>query len=115
MNFNINLGGNGGFGMNSFQQIQPVFKQISVGQGINQQEYNSIITACKQAYMNRITPFSTYAGRSIKQYLGGEWLVVCSNVNNNNFDFSLTSVTGGDFIAFSLDSTLFQVCRLKNF
>ena len=51
-------------------------------------------------------------GDGIKQMLGGDWLVFISNVGYENFDFSMTRVKGGDFIAFSLDNKKFQVCRI---
>ena len=51
-------------------------------------------------------------GDGIKQMLGGDWLVFISNVGYENFDFSMTRVKGGDYIAFSLDNKKFQVCRI---
>ena len=44
------------------------------------------------------------AAEGIKQMLGGDWLVFISNVGYENFDFSMTRVKGGDFMAFSLDN-----------
>jgi len=116
MNYNNNNMNNNNMNMNNnmYQQQQPVFNQVAVGKGINTFEYNSIIQACSTAYMNKQTPYSTHSARGIKKALQGEWVVVHSNVNNKNFDFSLTQVTGGDFMSFSLDSDLFQICRLKN-
>ncbi len=111
MNINIGMGGNM-MGQNMMQQ-QPVFAQVAVGQGINQMEYQSIVNSCTQSYSYKQNPLSTSAGKYIKGALGGDWLVICSNAQNKNFDFSLTSVSGGDFMSFTLDQTLFQVCRLK--
>ena len=53
------------------------------------------------------------AGESIKQSLGGDWLVFISTVGYENFDFSMTKVKGSDFMAFSFDNKKFQVCRIK--
>jgi hypothetical protein len=100
----------GGFG-----GPQPVYKQITVGQGIDMNEFNRIVDCCKNAYMQlRGAPQTAkMAAEGIKQMLGGDWLVFISVVGYENFDFSLTKVKGGDFMAFSLDNKKFQVCRIK--
>ena len=133
MNFNLGFGGMGinqiginqmGMGMNQNMGMriglqsmgminQPIFQQVSVGIGINQTEYNTIVTACKEAYMLRQTPMSQVAAQLIKKYLGGEWFVIISSTMRKTYDFTVTSVEGGDFMAFSLDSTLFQVVKTK--
>jgi hypothetical protein len=92
---------------------QPQFKQYAVGSGIDQNEFNTITKACSQAYINKMNPLSSNCSTLIKQAMGGEWFVCCSPLGNKNFDFSISSVTGGDFLSFSLDNVLFEVCRLK--
>ena len=94
---------------------QPVYKQISVGQGIDSNEYSRIVDCCKGAYiqMRGAPQTAQHAAEGIRQMLGGDWLVFISNVGYENFDFSLTRVKGGDFMAFSLDNKKFQVCRIK--
>ena len=92
---------------------QPVYKQISVGQGIDMNEYNQIVECCKQAYMSRATPLSEHCTNAIKQRLGGDWFVFQCEMGNTDFDFHLTKVKGGDFMTFSLDNKKFEVCRLK--
>ena len=94
---------------------QPAYKQITVGQGIDMNEYNRIVDCCKNAFMQlRGAPQTAkMAAEGIKQMLGGDWLVFISVVGYENFDFSLTRVKGGDFMAFSLDNKKFQVCRIK--
>ena len=44
--------------------------------------------------------------------LGGQWVVVCYP-ENRAYDFALTTVKGGDFMTFTVDNVLFQVCRLR--
>ena len=95
------------------QGPQPVYKQISVGKGIDMNEFNSIVECCKQAYMNRATPLSEHCTTLIKQRLGGDWFVFQCELNNTDCDFYLTKVTGGDYMTFSLDNRKFEVCRLK--
>ena len=92
---------------------QPVYKQISVGQGIDMNEYNQIVECCKQAYMSRATPLSEHCTTAIKQRLGGDWFVFQCEMGNSDFDFHLTKVKGGDYMTFSLDNKKIEVCRLK--
>lgn len=103
---------NQGFSSN-VQLPQPVFKQYAVGQGIDRNEYNAIANGAMKAFMAKSTPLSTTSANNIKQMIGGEWFVFVSPLGSKDYDFCLSSVTGGDFMSFSLDSTLFQVCRLK--
>ena len=104
-----------GYGQPGYGGAQPVYKQITVGQGIDMNEYNRIVDCCKNAFMQlRGAPQTAkMAAEGIKQMLGGDWLVFISVVGYENFDFSLTKVKGGDFMAFSLDNKKFQVCRIK--
>mgnify|MGYP007070048579 FL=1 len=97
------------------QGAEPVYKQIAVGQGIDMNEFNRIVDCCKHNYMQTKGAPQTAqrAGEGIKQMLGGDWLVFISNLGYENFDFSLTRVKGGDYMAFSLDNKKFQVCRIK--
>ena len=104
-----------GYGPQAGYGAEPVYKQITVGQGIDMNEYNRIVDCCKQAYMRLRGASQTAkeAGENIKRTLGGDWLVFISNVGYENFDFSMTRVKGGDFMAFSLDNKKFQICRIK--
>ena len=92
---------------------QPVYKQISVGKGIDMNEFNIIVECCKQAYMSGATPLSEHCTNAIKQRLGGDWFVFQCELNNTDFDFYLTKVKGGDYMTFSLDNRKIEVCRLK--
>jgi hypothetical protein len=89
----------------------PIYKQISVGMGIDMVEFNKIVQCATSVYQSRVSPLSTHTANSIKAMLGGEWLVVCYPATKQ-YDFSLSTVKAGDFMAFSLDNTLFQVCRM---
>ena len=99
---------------NQFQVIQPVFKQYAVGEGIDQREYNSIISSAMYAYINKMLPMSIQTTNLIKQSIQGEWFVFVSELGSKNFDFCLTSVQGSDYMTFSLDNVLFQICRLRD-
>ena len=98
-----------GYGMGP----QPAFKQISLGQGIDMKEFNTIVECCKQVYLSRMTPLSEHCTNAIKQSLGGDWFVFACELNASEFDFHLTKVKGGDFMTFSLDNKKFEVCRIK--
>jgi hypothetical protein len=113
MNFNMNNQQFNPYNYNQQQFVQqPVFKQYSVGSGIDNNEYNTIIKSCTQGYQMK-TNISTNSATIIKKSIGGVWFVCCSPLGQKNFDFCISSVQGGDFMAFSLDNTLFEVCRLK--
>ena len=76
-------------------------------------EYNNIVGAVKQTYMTGVQPMANAAAENIRRALGGDWFVFISDVGIEDFDFSMTRVKGGDFIAFSLDGKKFQVCRIR--
>ena len=99
--------------MGGMMVAQPVYQQIAIGHGINMKEYQLIVNSVTQAYMTKQMPLSNIAANYIKMSLGGDWFVFVSDVGIEDYDFSLTTVTGGDFMAFSLDNKKFQVCRLK--
>ena len=97
------------------QQMQPQnFKLLARGQGIDNNEYNAIITSATNAFNARMNPLSTGTVSIIKQMIGGEWFVFVCPVGEQNYDFSLSVVTGGDFLSFYIDKFHFQVCRLDN-
>ena len=97
------------------QQMQPQnFKLLARGQGIDNNEYNAIITSATSAFNARMNPLSTGTAKLIKQMIGGEWFVFVCPVGEQNYDFSLSVVTGGDFLSFYVDRFHFQVCRLDN-
>ena len=91
---------------------QPMFKQIAVGHGIDMNEFNKIVSAATFVYQSRQTPLSTATANYIKQNLGGEWLVVTYPIGSQ-YDFCLSTVNGGGFMSFSLDNTIYQICRLR--
>ena len=90
-----------------------LYRQITIGRGIDMNEYNNIVGAVKQVYMSGTQPMATACADSIRRAIGGDWFVFISDVGIEDYDFSLTRVRGGDFIAFSLDSKKFQVCRIR--
>ena len=92
---------------------EPVYRQITVGRGIDMREYDNIVGAIKVVYMAGRQPMATEAAEAVRRAIGGDWFVFISDVGIQDYDFSLTRVKGGDFIAFSLDSKKFEVCRIR--
>ena len=68
---------------------QPRYQQISVGEGIDMNEYNRIVQCSTGVYQSGQRPLSTNTANAIKQTLGGDWLVVCHPVSRP-YDFTLT-------------------------
>ena len=99
---------------NQQNQYQPKFNLLAKGKGIDQTEYVTIIKSAINSYLNRANPLSTATANLIKNGIGGEWFVFVCPVGSKQYDFSLSIVTGSDFLSFSLDTTHFQVCRLAN-
>ena len=51
------------------------------------------------------------AAEALEKKLGKNWLIMISNINCGEFNFSLSSANKDDFIIFILDNKLFQVCK----
>ena len=104
----------GGMMQGGMMQPQPKFQQFARGQGIDNNEYNAIVSGCTNAFMMKANPLSNACVKNIKNMIRGEWFVFVCPVGSKQYDFSLSIVTGADFLSFSLDSTQFQVCRISN-
>ena len=94
---------------------QPNFIELARGNGIDKNEYDKIVTAARKAYdesRNDTQTISFKTGREIKNTLNGQWFVFVSE-KGKKFDFSLSSVASSDYLTFTIGSTLFQVCRLR--
>ena len=92
----------------------PEFQIISKGIGIYEREHYVITHAAYDALNNREDPLSEGIIKRIKQQLKGEWMVFASTINLKGFDFSLSIVTGNDFLCFTIKGFRFQVCRLRD-
>ena len=98
---------------NTNYQNQPVLKKYAVGRRINTEQSNIIIKTCKKAYILMKGKLMTvkYAAEEIQKIIGNNWLVMISDLDCGEFDFSISQAKKGDYIMFSLDKKLFQVCR----
>ena len=87
------------------------------GNGIDDNEYNTIINSAMCELNNTMMSNQTLSQRvisGIKSRIGGEWFVLDNPAGMNNYDFCLTVVTGNDFFSFIIQNTHFQVCRLRD-
>ena len=92
----------------------PNFKLINIGKGIDKTEYNTIVNSANEALKVRENPLSSGVIKRIQSKIKGEWMIVASVKGLKGFDFTISKVTGSDFLSFSIDKFHFQVCRLKN-
>ena len=93
---------------------EPLFETQAVGNGFNNYELNIIINYCKYFYkqMKGGKSVAKRAAEAIKQKIGYNWMVLISNLKaKTDYDCKITLARKEDFIIFSLDNKLFQVCR----
>ena len=92
----------------------PEFQLIKRGKGIDERELSVITHAAYEALRNREDPLSDGIIRRVKQQIKGEWMAFASIADLKGFDFSLSIVTGNDFLCFIIKNFRFQVCRLRD-
>ena len=92
----------------------PEFKLISRGNGIDEREFYVITHSAADALNKKEDPLSNGIIKRIKRDLGGEWMVFASIEGLKGYDFSLSIVTGNDFLSFTIQKFRFQVCRLRD-
>ncbi len=91
----------------------PNFHLLGRGTGIDEKEFYIITHSANDCYLKKQNPLSDAVCKQIKRVLGGEWMCFSMLVGAKGFDFSLTVVTGNDFLSFIIDKVRFQVCRLR--
>ena len=91
---------------------QPVFKLLRQGAGISATEQQGIVKTAMEVYQAQRTPLSNNTANLIKKRLGGDWIVIVY-AHGKPIDFNMTCVQGNDYMYFTLDSTAYQVCRLR--
>ncbi len=102
------------YAQNPNQSDIPGFKLIGRGTGIDQREFSVITHSAADALNRKEDPLSNGIIKRIKQELGGEWMVFASIHDLKGYDFSLSIVTGNDFLSFIIQNFRFQVCRLRD-
>ena len=74
------------------------FKLLGRGIGIDEKEFYIITHSAADCLNKKISPLSDAITKQIKK----------------GFDFSLSIVTGNDFLSFLIGKFRFQVCRLRD-
>ena len=100
--------------MNQNQNDIPNFRLIGRGRGIDEKEYYVITHSAADCLNAKEDPLSNGIIKKIKNALGGEWMVFASVEGLKGYDFSLSIVTGNDFLSFTIQNFRFQVCRLRD-
>ena len=98
--------------MGTIPKAQPVYKLLRKGAGINPTEKQAIVFCAMSIFQDGITPISNHTAKYVQQKIGGDWLVIVYP-QGKPVDFNMTCVEGNDFMYFTLDTTAFQVCRLR--
>ena len=91
---------------------QPAFKLLRQGAGISSVEQQGIVKTAMEIYQTQRLPLSNNTANLIKKRLGGDWIVIVY-AHGKPIDFNMTCVQGNDYMYFTLDSTAYQVCRLR--
>jgi hypothetical protein len=92
----------------------PNFTLTGRGTGIDEQEFYVITHSAADALFAKEDPLSNGIIKRIKNQIGGEWMVFASVEGLKGYDFSLSIVTGNDFLSFTIEKFRFQVCRLRD-
>ena len=93
-------------------KAMPVYNLIKEGNGINETEEQGIVFCAMAIYQEEMKPLSNNTAQYIKEKLGGDWLVIVYPIEKS-IDFNLTFLSRNDFMFFTLDTTAYQVCRLR--
>ena len=101
------------YGQNMNQNDIPDFKLLNRGMGIDEREFYIITHSAADALNGKEDPLSNGIIKRIKDQMGGEWMVFASVEGLKGYDFSLSIVTGNDFLSFTIQNFRFQVCRLR--
>ena len=98
--------------MGKIPGVFPVYRLIRQGNGINPTEQQGIVFCAMKVYQEEILPLSNNTARFIQRKIGGDWLVIVYE-QGKPIDFNMTCVEGNDYLYFILDTTAYQVCRLR--
>ena len=92
---------------------QLLYKQYKIGNKINDNQLKMIVNCCKKYYIQMKGGAGTAmkASEELKEELGGNWLIFISDLKCKQFDFNISSIQKGNFVIFSLDNKLFQICK----
>ena len=90
----------------------PVYNLIKQGNGICKTEEQGIIFCAMTIYQEELKPLSNYTAKYLQTKLGGDWLVIVFPAGKP-VDYNMTYISRNDYMYFTLDTTVFQVCRIR--
>ena len=97
----------------AYGQSQNYFKVDSRGRGISDQEYQALTSSCYEVLGRKPQQLAPEIIKAIKQKIGGEWYVFVVPVHADNYDFYLSTVSGGDSLKLEDNQYIFHICRIK--
>ena len=85
-------------------------KLISRGKGINDKEYDVIVSSCIQIQDSKAPlPLSIKCINKIKEQIGGEWFVLVCSESETNYDFYLSYIKSQKNLSFTYSGNEYDV------
>ena len=89
-------------------------KLISKGKGINEKEYDIIVSTCIKIQDSKASPpLSIKCINKIKEKIGGEWLVFVRRESDKNYDFYLSRKKLDKSLSFIYSGNLYDICLIR--
>ena len=105
-----------GFNSNytTFNKYNSKIKLISKGKGINEKEYDIIVSTCIKIQDSKASPpLSIKWINKIKEKIGGEWLVFVRRESDKNYDFYLSRKKLDKSLSFIYSGNLYDICLIR--
>ena len=89
-------------------------KLISKGSGINQKEFDVIVSSCIKIQDSKTQPpFSIKCIQKIKEKIGGEWFVFVRPLSEKNYDFYISYVKSKKYLSFTYEGNLYNISLIR--
>ena len=107
-----NLGLNSNY--TTLSKYNSKIKLISKGKGINEKEYDVIVSTCIKIQDSKASPpLSIKCINKIKEKIGGEWLVFVRRESDKNYDFYLSRKKMDKSLSFIYSGNLYDICLIR--
>ena len=90
----------------------PRVQVISRGNGISENEFQAISSACIAAQDSRSPQLANLCIQKIKEKIRGEWYVFVCPESDTNYDFYLSYVDGGKFLTLKLGVNEYHIVEI---
>ena len=98
----------------TFNKYNSKIKLISKGKGINEKEYDIIVSTCIKIQDSKASPpLSIKWINKIKEKIGGEWLVFVRRESDKNYDFYLSRKKLDKSLSFIYSGNLYDICLIR--